>query len=161
LDKTQGCLKTLIHTIPDLVWLKDEHGVYLFCNHALEQLYDVDEQAIIGKTDYDFIDPHEADFFHEMDQEAIKSGKPLRYEEWQTFTKDNYRALMETIKTPMYNSKGDLIGVIGIARDLTHFREIENDNREKEVQYQNLANAGLALIWASGKDKQCNYFNDP
>lgn len=45
--------------------------------------------------------------------------------------------------------------------DITERKQAEMDLREKEVQYRNLANTGLALIWRSGMDKLCNYFNEP
>jgi len=161
LEKTEACLNTLIHTIPDCVWLKNTDGVYIFCNNAFEDLYGAKEKDIIGKTDYDFVDTEMANLFRENDRKAILAGKPLKDEVWQKFLSDGHYGLMETLKTPMYNHNGTLIGVIGISRDITHFRKVENEIREREVQYRNLADSGLALIWACGKDKMCNYFNEP
>ena len=48
-------LRTLINTLPDLVWLKDPEGVYLACNQRFEQFFGAREQDIVGKTDYDFV----------------------------------------------------------------------------------------------------------
>jgi PAS domain S-box-containing protein len=44
---------------------------------------------------------------------------------------------------------------------ITERKQAENALREKEVQYRNLADSGTALIWTSGTDKLCNYFNMP
>jgi PAS domain S-box-containing protein len=49
----------------------------------------------------------------------------------------------------------------GIITDITDRKIAEAELREKEVQYRNLANSGLALIWTSGTDKLCNFFNQP
>jgi len=49
----------------------------------------------------------------------------------------------------------------GYNTDITDHKHKEQELLEKEVQYRNLANAGLALIWTSGPDKLCNYFNEP
>ena len=47
-------LRALIHVIPDLVWMKDQNGVFLFCNGRFEKLLGKKEREIVGKTDYDF-----------------------------------------------------------------------------------------------------------
>ena len=78
-------LNTLVHTIPDLVWLKDPDGVYLSCNPKFEQLYGHREAEIVGRTDYDFVDRDLADFFRAHDRAAAEAGRPCTNEEWLTF----------------------------------------------------------------------------
>jgi PAS domain S-box-containing protein len=119
LQENQSRLHTLIETIPDLVWLKDTNGVYLSCNTAFEQFADAKESDIIGKTDYDFVDQDLADFFRENDRKAIANGVPSSNEEWLTFAGTGYRGLFETVKTPLHDANGQLVGVLGIARDIT------------------------------------------
>jgi PAS domain S-box-containing protein len=119
LAENENRLRTLLKTIPDLVWLKDTGGVYLFCNPIFERLYGAKEQDIIGKTDYDFVDKELADFFREHDRKAMTVGKPTANEEWLTFADNGYRGLFHTFKTPVHDAKGKLIGVLGIARDIT------------------------------------------
>ncbi|MFA5242542.1 MAG: EAL domain-containing protein [Sulfuricella sp.] len=122
-------LRTLIETIPDLIWLKDPGGVFLACNPRFERLFNAPESQIVGKTDYDFVPRELADFFQQKDQEAIAAGKPSINEEWVTFADDGQRGLLETIKTPMRDSEGRLIGVLGIARDITERRANEEKLR--------------------------------
>ena len=119
-------LRTLIHTIPDLVWLKDPEGVYLACNPAFERFFGAREAEILGKTDYDFVPKDQADFFREKDREAMTAVEPRVNEEWITLA-DGARILLETLKTPMVDQSGVLVGVLGIGRDITlqdsHSRE--------------------------------------
>jgi PAS domain S-box-containing protein len=122
--------RTLIGTIPDLVWLKDKDGTYLKCNRQFERLYGARETDIIGKTDYDFVDREIADFFREHDRMAMAAGKPSINEEWLTFAENGYRGLFETIKTPMQDEDGNLIGVLGIARDITERERSEEALRK-------------------------------
>ncbi|WP_277059042.1 PAS domain-containing protein, partial [Trichlorobacter lovleyi] len=68
LKKNEQFQKTLIETLPDLVWLKDPDGVYLGCNPRFEELYGAKQSEIIGKTDYDFVERELADFFRENDR---------------------------------------------------------------------------------------------
>jgi PAS domain S-box-containing protein len=119
LRKSESHLRTLVKTIPDLIWLKDTNGVYLSCNPMFERFFGARETDIIGKTDYDFVDRELADFFRENDQKAMEAGKPTSNEEWVTFADDGHRAFLDTIKTPMYDSDGTLLGVLGIGRDNT------------------------------------------
>ena len=125
LRKSEGRLRTLIQTIPDLVWLKDEKGVYLSCNSMFESFFGACESEIVGKTDYDFVDRELADFFRENDRRAALAGKPTVNEEWISFASDGRRALLETIKTPLYSSKGHVAGVLGIGRDVTERKKTE------------------------------------
>ena len=119
LKKNEQFQKTLFVTLPDLVWLKDPEGIYLVCNPRFEELYGAAESEIIGKTDYDFVDKVLADFFRDKDNKAAAAGKPTINEEWLTFAANGYHGLFETIKTPMFNTDGTLMGVLGVARDIS------------------------------------------
>jgi len=66
LQDSEGRQRTLVQTIPDLVWLKDLDGVYLSCNPPFERLRGVKAAEIIGKTDYDLVDQERADYFAKM-----------------------------------------------------------------------------------------------
>ncbi|NTV53896.1 MAG: PAS domain S-box protein [Syntrophaceae bacterium] len=136
-------LRTLVHTIPDLVWLKDKDGVYLSCNPVFERLYGARESEIIGKTDYDFVDRELADLFREYDCRVMTTGKPTRNEEWITFADDGHRALLEVVKTPMYDGSGILIGVLGVGRDVTERKHAEEALRESEERVRTKLNAIL------------------
>jgi PAS domain S-box-containing protein len=129
-------LATLLKTIPDLVWLKDGEGVYLACNSTFERFFGASEEGIVGKTDYDFLPKDEADAFRDKDREAIAIGKPHSNEEWITFADDGHRAFLETIKTPMLDAKGRLVGVLGIGRDITERKRIEERLKESEGSIQ-------------------------
>ncbi len=125
LRDSEGRLQTLVQTIPDLIWLKDKDGVYLSCNTMFERFFGAREADIAGKTDYDFVDRELADAFREHDNKAMAAGKTTSNEEWITFADDGHRVFLDTIKTPMYNAQGTLIGVLGIGRDITNRRSVE------------------------------------
>ncbi|GAB7017011.1 PAS domain S-box protein [Methanogenium cariaci] len=130
LRESEGRLRTLIQTIPDLVWLKDEKGRYLACNAMFERFFGAKVSEILGKTDYDFVDRYQADSFREKDLEAALAEKPTVNEEWITFAADGKRTILETIKTPMYGPEGNVTGVLGIGRDITERKKSEDAIRE-------------------------------
>jgi PAS domain S-box-containing protein len=137
LEEQRLRLRTLVQTIPDLVWLKDPDGVYLSCNPQFERFFGAVEAEIVGKTDYDFVDAGLADFFRQKDREAMAAGKPSVNEEWITYADTGERALLETIKTPVRDESGRLIGVMGIARDISERRYAEDAlQRQKDFMAQ-------------------------
>jgi len=151
-------LRTLVKSIPDLIWLKDLDGVYLSCNPAFERFFGAKETDIIGKTDYDFVDRELADSFLENDRKVMAAGKTTSNEEWVTFVDDGHCAFLETIKTPLLDSDGKLIGVLGTGRDITGRMEVESKLREALVEAQLFS---LALDHVSAhiymKDTHFNY----
>jgi two-component system, cell cycle sensor histidine kinase and response regulator CckA len=136
LRQAEAHLKTLIHTIPDVVWLKNPDGVYMACNRRMEHFLGAKEADIIGKTDYDFIDKNLADFFRRKDCETIAADKPSINEGEVTFAEDGHRELLETIKTPMYDEQGRLIGLLGIGHNITARRQAQEKLRESEERFR-------------------------
>ena len=136
--ENKALLKTLIDTLPDLVWLKDCEGVYLSCNRRFESFFGAEEKDIVGKTDYDFMSRDLADFFRNHDKAAMIAGCPTTNEEEVTFAQDGHREILETIKTPLYASDGQLTGVLGISRDITE--------RKHAVDALHQANRKLSLL---------------
>ena len=122
-------LNTIFDVLPDLVWLKDMDGVYLKCNHMFERFFGAKESEIMGKTDFDFVDIELAQFFRDHDLTSINADKPTINEEYLTFADGSHKGIYETIKTPMKDSKGKVIGVLGIARDIS-----ERKRKEKELE---------------------------
>ncbi|WP_321371302.1 PAS domain S-box protein [uncultured Draconibacterium sp.] len=129
---SENRLRVLIDTLPDLVWLKNPHGVYLQCNQRFEQFYGATEKEIVGKTDYDFVSKDLADFFRQKDNDAAVAGKPTINEEELTFA-DGHKEILETIKTPMYESDGTFMGVLGIGRDITQRKKSKQELIKNEA----------------------------
>ena len=126
-ELSAGQLRTLVQTIPDLVWLKNTEGVYLSCNSRFEDFFGAREAEIVGKTDYDFVDQQLADFFREHDKKAMAAGGHSLNEDWLSFASDGHQEYCETIKCPIYDADGRLIGVMGIARDITARKQAEQE----------------------------------
>lgn len=140
-------LRTLIETIPDLIWSKDTEGIYLSCNPMFTRFFGASEAEIAGKTDYDFVDRELAGFFRENDRKAMTAGKPTSNEEWVTFADDGHRVYLDTIKAPMYDDEHKLIGVLGIGRDITERKDAEKEllkAKEKAEESDRLKTAFLA-----------------
>lgn len=133
IQNKEGQIRALVNSIPDLVWLKDPDGVYLECNSKFERFLGAKEAEIIGKTDYDFVEKELADLITEKDRDVMKTGKPVMSEEEVNYADDGHMELLEIIKTPMYDSNGRLIGVLGIGRDITRHKEAEESLLQAKI----------------------------
>jgi PAS domain S-box-containing protein len=136
LEEARARLQTVMSTIPDLVWLKDADGVYLSCNPAFERLYGASEAEIVGKTDYDFVDAELADFFRQKDREAMGAGRICINEESIIYADDGRPGMLETRKVPVLGADGKVVGVLGVARDISERKSIEKAFRDSEHMLQ-------------------------
>jgi len=124
-------LRAVLDTIPDKVWLKDPDGVYLSCNPAFERMIGAREADLVGRTDFDFYPPEVAKEFRIHDAAAIAAGRPTTNEEWVESVAEG-PILLETIKTPVTGPNGEVLGALGIARDVTGARAIAESLRQSE-----------------------------
>lgn len=108
----------VLDSIPDLVFYKDLQGVYQGCNRAFATFVDRDILDIIGKSDHDLLPSDLAQSCILFDQAMLESGDPQYNQEWATYP-DGRRVLFDTLKAPMRDREGQVLGTMGIARDIT------------------------------------------
>lgn len=118
-------LRAVTNTLPDPMWLKDPDGTYIACNREFERLMNTEESGITGKTDYDLVSREQADVSCANDKFAMASGRPTINQEEITYADDGHKELAEIIKAPMYAQDGELIGILGVARDITERKQHE------------------------------------
>ncbi len=130
-------LRTLIDNIPDSIYTKD-----LQCRKTLANIAEVhnmgaaSEAEIIGKDDFDFYPAELAEKFFADDQSVIRTGLPvLNKEEFILDQQGNKRWLL-TSKLPLHDKDNQIIGLVGIGRDITTRRIIEDTLRENEEKYR-------------------------
>jgi len=73
----------------------------------------------------------------------------------------SWKWILDRGKVLEWSSDGKPVRMVGTHSDITERKLAEFKLNEAEVQYRNLADSGSALIWTSGTDKMCNYFNEP
>jgi len=140
-------LRAVLDAIPDPVWLKSVDGRYSICNSQFERLVGASEADLIGRTDYDVVDRRLADFFRENDLKVLAAGEPRANEEWLTSATTGYRGLFETIKAPMRGADGEIIGVLGITRDITTRYRAERAAKLSKARLSVALHATQIAIW--------------
>ncbi|MCR4428323.1 MAG: ATP-binding protein [Caldiserica bacterium] len=129
-------ISLLFRNIPDPLYLKDLKGRYRMINPAFSKALDLPESEILGKKASDLFDPEFSRNVAQSDRQLLNSGETSRIEETLTF-KGKTR-VYETIKTLTRNAKGKPTGILGISRDIT----------DKKILEERLESARRDLLYA-------------
>lgn len=153
LARSEGQLRALLDTIPDLVWLKGLDGTILACNPRFGQLVGRSEAESIGCSDRDLFPPAVADKCRSGDQAAIAAaGDMVLDEEWFTFASDGQRRLFEIIKTVVCDTRGRPVAVLGIGREITERKRFEDEIRQLNADLESRVQVRTAELAAINKE---------
>jgi len=133
LKKSEGQQKALLNNIPDIAWLKDKESRIIAVNEAYGLACGVKPDHLVGQTDLDIWPEPFAWKYQDDDFEVMRSGKRKVVEE-PMVDQEGRTLWVETIKTPIYNDQGILLGTTGIARDVTARKEAEEALRRSEAE---------------------------
>lgn len=141
-------LSAVINSIPDFIFYKNKESKYTGLNKAYAKFLGEKPENIIGNTDYEFFNQKNAKTFLNSDKNIINTGEDFLFEEWtQDF--DGNEIYLNTRKTPLINSEGNIFGVVGVSRNLTKLKITENELKEKQEKlnliYDN-ANEGIFIL---------------
>ncbi|GLI36951.1 PAS domain S-box protein [Geobacter hydrogenophilus] len=136
--------QAILDNIPDLVWLKDIESRFIAVNAAFAKACGTTPSELVGTNDLDLWPTDLATLYREDDARVMASGKQIRTEE-PLVDINGKRVWIETIKMPIYDEAGAVIGTTGIARDISERRETELKLRENETRLakaQQIAHVG-------------------
>lgn len=128
-EAKQALLVCLLNSIPDMIFYKDVNSRYLGCNRAFEKYTGLKEADIVGKSIYELFDKDVAEWYRESDVGAIHGREPQIVEEY-VVTPEGSMVYFDTVKTPYYDTAGNVLGMVGISRDIN-----ERRRKESEIQY--------------------------
>lgn len=142
-------MATILDNIPDLAWVKDPDGRFIAGNRPLALMLGLSDPAdLIGKTDFDFSPPDIAQKYRNDDLKVMRSGVRWRTDEAHVRA-DGTRFRVETIKGPLRAADGSIVGTVGIARDVTERRAMEEALRETATRLEALIANVQATVYRS------------
>jgi len=144
--------RTILDNLPYLVWFKDNNGKYIHVNKAFADSYRRKPDEIIGKSDFDICSYEKAIEFHHSDEEVRQSKKRQFYEQIETLFDSDTN--FETYKTPVFDKRGNVIGIAGISREITENSQMEKTLHEREEQFRALlqnSSDAISIINRQGK----------
>jgi PAS domain S-box-containing protein len=120
-------LRTLIDNLPDTIFVKDSKSRFLVANQTLArwQVGVESPEDLVGKSDYDFFSKDLADLYYKDDQTVIHSGEALLNRVEPSSDSDGNQTWLSTSKIPLRDNRGQVIGLVGIARDITAQKQAE------------------------------------
>lgn len=137
LAEEQQLLRTLIDAIPDPIFFKDRDGRHLELNKAAETFFGCSREELIGKTVFEWPMPRElAEQYAADDRNVIEAGNPLLDREEPFESPSGRRGWLLTSKYPLRDGAGEIYGLVGIARDITEARRIEEERQAFERKLQ-------------------------
>ncbi len=171
LEETVKLFRTMADTMPDMLWAKDLNKRFIFVNKAIcENLLgakDTDEP--IGKTDLFFAERERArhpenpewhtfgEICVDSDEVTLRAKKPMRFDEYGN-VKGEF-LFLDVHKAPMFNEEGEIIGIVGSARDVTQQKLFEKILHESEAKYKELfetAPVGYVILDRNGEILDAN-----
>ncbi|HVI27154.1 PAS domain-containing sensor histidine kinase [Hansschlegelia sp.] len=132
--------RALLENIPDMAWLKDRDSRYLAVSATYLEALGVTETEVIGKRPDEVWPPEVAEVYLRTDRGVLKSGKRRRYEESRRDSSGELR-WYETIKSPMRDDSGRIIGTVGISRDITRRKASEAELIASRAELRRLSGA--------------------
>lgn len=147
--------QAILGNIPDMAWLKDKDSRFIAVNSAFEISCGMESGEIIGKTDFEIWPRDFAEKYRAGDRKVMADGVRQIIDE--PLEDGQLGAIwVETIKTPLRDSRGAVVGTAGIARDITERKLTEKKLKHSEAKFRELfdnMSSGVAVYQALDEGK--------
>jgi diguanylate cyclase (GGDEF)-like protein/PAS domain S-box-containing protein len=141
-------LDAMVEATTALVFFKDAAGRYLRINRALAARYGLPDPAqAVGKTDFDFHPTADAERFRVEEQEILRSGHSVIDREEPGAGPGGRRIWTSTTRMPLRDTDGRIIGIFGIAHDITALKQAEAGMAEQAGLVEGLFASSPDPVW--------------
>ncbi len=130
LCESQRRLRAILDNVPDPAWLKDAEGRYLAVNEPLAHFFGRPVAAVLGQRPGD-VRPDAAAELTKGEAEVVRRQRASRVEQHLTNAAGQQRSF-DTIESPILDQHGSVVGMVGIARDTTELRRLEEELRQAQ-----------------------------
>lgn len=123
--RTTELLRAIADSTPDALFVKDREGRYLLFNPAASRFVGLPVEEVLGRDDGELFGARDAQFIMARDRNVMETG--LTQTEEERLTAAGFTRVYLATKTPYRDSEGKIAGVIGISRDITDRKRVEED----------------------------------
>jgi PAS domain S-box-containing protein len=134
LRETEMRLQTFFENSPNLIFLKDRQGRYVYANREFKRAFHVTDEQIKGKRDDEIFSPEQAGAFQANDRRVLEAGVPMEFEE-TAFQEDGQHASI-VHKFPLFNEGGEIYAIGGIVTDITERKKEESARQFSDERYR-------------------------
>ena len=140
-------LHAFLEHIPDGVYFKDRGSRFVRISRSLASRFRLSSAAdAINKTDFDMFSKEHAEQAFADEQQIIRSGKPILEKEEKETWRDGHETWVLTTKLPLVDGKGNVIGTMGISRDITERKRMEHELEGHRVHLEKLVRERTAEL---------------
>ncbi|MBZ0285224.1 MAG: GAF domain-containing protein [Anaerolineae bacterium] len=146
IENERRLLRLLIDNMPDYIYVKDIESRFVIANQtAVERMKQNTETDLKGRTDFYFFPEKLAAKYFADEQEVIRTGAPIDTEEPIIDLRTGKQGWLSTKKVPLRDEYGRIVGIIGIGRDITQLKEIQETLEKRVEQLEALRHTTLAI----------------
>ena len=139
LDRERDLWRMLLDNSPDHIYFKDAQSRFIKSSNAQARQFGVESpDEMVGKTDFDFFAEAHARPAFEDEQEIIRTGRPIIAKEEREVWNDGHVTWASSTKLPMRDDSGKIVGIVGVSRDITERKQMENTLLESQALYHSL-----------------------
>jgi len=140
-------LDSLLEHIPDRIYFKDKESRFLDVSKSKAERTGLSREEFKGKTDFDFFSEEEAKVMREDEKKTMESGEPVIDKVQKLELPDGSEKWFSMTKVPFFDNKGNVMGTLGISRDVTRLKTLELEKAKKiEAQQEELAVLSTPVI---------------
>ena len=133
-------LETFLENTPDHVYFKDTEGRFTRISESLVRWLGVDDIAqALGRSDADFFDAAHAEPARAAELEVMRTGQPIIGLEERELWQDGHVTWVSTTKVPLRSRSGEVMGIFGLARDITARKLAEEHTQRQAAELERLA----------------------
>ena len=143
-QRSQGLLEAIVENSMAVIFVKDLAGRYVMVNRRYLEVFRVERQAVIGKTDYDVFSKYEAAAFRAMDERVLRADHPIIGEE--IVTQDDGFHTYVSIKAPLQDAAGHPYAIFGISTDITDRKRSEKALAASEQRIRQIIETALDAV---------------
>ena len=151
-------LRALVDHVGAYFYAKDQDGKYLFANQAVCDLFGASLEEVIGATDHRFIDIGKQDGLLVNDRRVFDEGVEVNEEEELHLLSGQYRVFW-TIKVPMHDASGRVIGLCGMSTDVTQRRRADDNLVERNSLLSTVLSNIDAAVYLKDSEGRYLYVN--
>ncbi len=151
--RAREMLQLIMDTIPQKIYWKDTHSVYLGCNLNFARAAGLEgREEIAGKSDFDLPwDKEEVDRLRDADRRVMQSDCPEYHVLEATAPVDGRPTWAETNKIPLHDAFGNVTGILGTVEDITEQKQAEESLRESDARLRTVIAAIPVIVFALDK----------
>lgn len=132
--ESEGRLQTFFENSPNVIFIKDREGRYLYVNKEFKRVLRVADERVIGKSDDELFSAEQAAAFQANDRQVLQSGAPMEFEETALEEDGQHTSIVQ--KFPLFSAEGQIYAIGGIVTDITERKKEESARRFSEERYR-------------------------